>query len=90
MFLGTVRGQIFSTINHPYFDGLRLLVVDRTDERGEPTGGYVIAVDTVGAGVGQPVLILDEGTGARQILGDPSGPVRSVIVGIVDHVETTV
>ena len=51
---------------------------------GEPTGGYVIAVDTVGAGAGETVLVLDEGNGARQILGGADLPVRSVVVGIVD------
>ena len=54
---------------------------------GRPTGGYLIAMDTIGAGSGETVLILDEGTGARQILDDANAPVRSVIVGIVDAVE---
>ena len=48
---------------------------------------YVIAIDTVGAGVGETVLVKDEGTSARQMLGTgPDGPVRSLIVGIVDQV----
>jgi len=84
MFLGIVRGSIYSTINHPFYDGCKLLVVDRVDAEWNPTGKYLIAVDSVGAGVGQRVLILDEGNGARQVLRDPQGPVRSVIVGIVD------
>jgi hypothetical protein len=47
----------------------------------------VIAVDTVGAGPGELVLILDEGTSARQIVGETNGgPLRTVIVGIVDEV----
>lgn len=86
MILGIVRGSIFSTINHPFYDNRKLLVVDGIDEGGKPTGKYVIAVDVVGAGVGETVLINDEGNGARQVLDDPQGPVRSVIVGIVDEV----
>ncbi len=84
MILGIVRGEIFSTINHPFYDGRNLLIVDGTDARGVPTGKYLIAVDAVGAGVGECVLVLDEGNGARQVLKDARGPVRSVIVGIVD------
>ena len=51
-----------------------------------PTGGYLIAVDSVGAGPGETVIVLDEGNGARQILGVPDMPVRSVVVGVVDEV----
>lgn len=86
MIVGRVAGEITSTINHPFFDGRKLLVVDRETPDGEPTGDYLVAVDTVGAGPGQRVLVLDEGTGARQIVGSSTAPLRSVIVGIVDAV----
>lgn len=86
MILGVVRGSIYSTINHPFYDKRRLLLVDRTEPDWSPTGKYIIAIDTVDAGVGDRVLVLDEGNGARQVLDDPTGPVRSVIVGIVDEV----
>ena len=87
MFLAIVRGEIVSTINHPFYDGRRLLICDRIDEHGKPSGGYIIAVAAVDAGVGERVLILDEGNGARQIFRDSKGPVRSAVVGIVDAVE---
>ena len=89
MFVGQVAGEIVSTINHPDYDNRRLLVVDRLDSSGKPAGGYLIAVAAVEAGVGDRVLVLDEGTGARQILGISQAPIRSVIVGVVDsiHVE---
>ena len=86
MILGIVQGNIVSTINHPFYDGRRLLLVDHADGDWRPTGKYLIAVDTVDAGAGDRVLVLDEGTGARQVLADATGPVRSVIVGIVDQV----
>jgi ethanolamine utilization protein EutN len=86
MIVGTVTGTIHSTINHPFYDARRLLVVEREDAAGRLTGAYLVAVDTVDAGVGQRVLVLDEGTGARQVLASTDGPVRSVIVGIVDEV----
>jgi len=86
MILGVVSGTITSTINHPFYVGRRLLIVDCTDSAFEPTGKYLIAIDSVDAGVGDRVLVLNEGTGARQVLNDPKGPVRSVIVGVVDQV----
>ena len=85
MILARVTGRITSTIHHASMDGRRLLVLDKLDPSGAPTGGYLIAVDAVGAGAGETVLVLDEGNGARQILGGPDLPVRSVVVGIVDH-----
>ncbi len=84
MLLGIVRGDIYSTIHHSVCAGKKLLIVDLTDAAWKPTGKYVIAVDAAGAGVGEHVLINDEGNGARQILGDDKAPVRTVIVGIVD------
>ncbi len=84
MIYARVTGRITSTINHPDLDGRKLLVCDKLGSDGEPTGGYVIAVDTVGAGAGETVIILDEGNGARQILEQPGAPIRSVVVGVVD------
>ena len=57
---------------------------DLLDSLGQDTGGYLICVDSVEAGPGDTVLILDEGNGARQVVGDPNGPIRAVVVGIVD------
>ena len=86
MIYARVTGRITSTIEHPDMTGHKLLVCDKLDAAGNPTGGYVIAIDTVGAGAGETVIILDEGNGARQILEVPGMPVRSVVVGIVDDV----
>ena len=86
MKLGRVVGTVVSTINAPAFDGRTLLLCDLLDPTGKPAGGYLIAVDSVGAGAGETVLILDEGTSARQVLGAPGAPIRTVIVGIVDAV----
>ena len=85
MILARVAGRITSTIPHPDMEGRSLLVLDKIDPEGEPTGGYLIAVDSVGAGPGETVLVLDEGNGARQILGGSDLPVRSVVVGILDY-----
>jgi ethanolamine utilization protein EutN len=63
-----------------------MLVVERIDAGGAPLTDYVIAIDTVDAGTGDRVLVLDEGNGARQVFASTNAPVRSVIVGIVDAV----
>ncbi len=87
MTIGTVVGEIYSTINHPFYDARKLLVVDKRLPGVRATGDYIVAVDAVGAGVGETVLVLDEGNGARQVLESETGPVRSVVVGIIDHIE---
>ncbi len=88
MIIGTVKGDIVSTIHHPFCTGKKLLVVEKEDPSGRP-GGYLIAIDGgVSAGVGERVLVIDEGSSARQIVGDADAPVRSIIVGIIDRVDT--
>ena len=87
MILARVAGRITSTIHHRDLAARKLLLCDKLDASGRPAGGYVIAIDTVGAGAGETVLILDEGNGARQILGVRDMPVRSVVVAVVDDVE---
>jgi ethanolamine utilization protein EutN len=86
MKLARVVGTVVSTFNAPIFDERTLLVCDLLAPDGTPAGGYMIAVDTVGAGPGETVLLLDEGSSARQILGVRKGPVRTLVVGIVDAV----
>ena len=85
MILGRVVGSVVSTIHHGIVEGRKLLLAERLDQSGKPTGGYLIALDAIGAGQGETVLIIDEGNGARQILDDAEAPVRSLVVGIVDE-----
>jgi len=88
MILGRVCGTVVSTVQHPFYNGRKQLIVRATLADGSFDGDrYVIALDLVGAGVGETVLVEDEGNSARQLMDTgPSGPVRSVIVGIVDEV----
>ena len=83
MKVGRVVGTVVSTINIPLLDSHRLLVCDVHDVAGK-VSGYTIAIDVVDAGAGDTVLILDEGTSARQILGREWGAIRAVVVGVVD------
>ena len=90
MKLAHVVGTVVCTIHHPAYEGRRLLLCELLDETGAPTGSQEIAVDHVQAGVGDQVLILSEGNGIRQILGAQAGPIRDLIVGIVDDISAHV
>lgn len=85
MKIGRVAGTVVSTICAPVFENRKLLFVDLLDLEGTETGKDVIAVDMVGAGAGETVLVLDEGNGARQVLEAPDAPVRAVVVGVIDE-----
>ena len=89
MKLARVSGTVVSTICAPVYEGRRLLVCDLLDEREHEQGGYLIAVDAVGAGAGETVLIVDEGNSARQVVGQADAPIRAVVVGIVDEIALT-
>lgn len=87
MYIGRVSGNVVATIKNELYEGRKLLVVDKLDLAGRPTSKYDIAVDMVQAGVGDRVLVLDEGNSARQVVDrEPLGAIRAVIVGIVDEV----
>ncbi len=87
MILGRVCGTVVSTVQHPFYQGKKQLLVRACTPDGAFDGDrYVVAVDLVGAGVGETVLVEDEGTSARQLMGVKDAPVRSVIIGIVDQV----
>jgi microcompartment protein CcmK/EutM len=87
MYIGLVTGTVIATIKHEAFHDRKLLLVDRLNLKGEPTGKYDICVDVVQAGLGERVMVIDEGNGARQILNREVAPVRAVIVGVVDDVD---
>ncbi len=89
MIIGKVVGEIYSTINHSFYDAKKLLIIDKLNPDQTPAGGYLIAVDSVDAGVGETVLVIDEGNSARQVVDDTTAPIRSIVVGIIDEVTTT-
>lgn len=87
MFLADVIGTVVAPVQIPILDGERLLILRPLTPEGQRTGKTRVGIDRAGSGVGDRVLVLDEGNGARQILGDPKGPVKTVIVGVVDSIE---
>jgi len=85
--LARVVGNVVSTAKLPIFQGLKIMVVQPLDGDKRPQGRTLLAFDMVQAGVGDTVLVMDEGNSCRLILGDPQAPVRTLIVGIVDEIE---
>jgi ethanolamine utilization protein EutN len=86
MYLAQVVGHVVATIKHGELHQRKLLLVQPVDSEGQAHGARVIAVDAVDAGVGDRVLVVDEGNSAAQVLERPRGPVRTVVVGVVDEV----
>jgi len=88
MFLCRVIGSVVSATKHPSYQGRKLLLVRRTDHRGELREGTMVAVDAVEAGVGDWVLVASGGGAAQVVLDLGRVPVREVVLGIVDRVDT--
>jgi microcompartment protein CcmK/EutM len=83
-----VLGTVVATEKHPAFASRKLLVVQPVDEKNKPLGKSFIAIDhSSSAGKGDLVLVMREGNGVRQVVGDKMAPIRSLIVGVVDAVE---
>lgn len=86
MILGKVIGNVVSTIKLPIYQGYKILIVQPVNDKEEPQGESVLALDTVQAGVGDTVLVIDEGNSSRLIINNSTAPVRTMIVGIVDAI----
>ena len=86
MLLGTVVGTVVATRKEPTLEGSKLLVVRGLDLDGKPTATLVVAVDAVGAGVGEWVLYAS-GSSARQTEMTKDRPVDATIMAIVDTLE---
>ena len=87
MFLAEVIGTVVSPVQIPILDGQRLLLLRPVGPEGDPRGIARIGIDRVGAGPGDRVLVIDEGNSARQVLADPQGAVKTLVVAFVDYVE---
>lgn len=87
MYLARVLGAVVAPVAHPFFAAKTLLLLRRVDPDGRVTGPDRVALDRVGAGPGDLVLVLEEGNSARQIVDDRAAPVRNVVVGFVDEIE---
>jgi ethanolamine utilization protein EutN len=86
MLLAKIVGTVVATRKDSRLDSSKLLVVRPMDPRGKAEGNYLVAVDTVDAGVGETVLIVS-GSSARMASGLKDCPVDAAIVGIIDTVD---
>jgi ethanolamine utilization protein EutN len=86
MLLARVVGTVVATKKHHKFEGAKLLLVQPLNLDGSPRGATLLAVDGVGAGVLEKVLIVLEGRAAGEALGKKAAPVDAAIIGIVDSV----
>ncbi len=87
MFLADVIGTVVSPVQIPILNGETLLLLRPVSPDGRAGGKTRIGIDRAQAGVGDRVLVLDEGSSARQIMGDPQGAVKTIVIGVVDYVE---
>ena len=85
MVLGKVIGTLVASRKEPTLEGLKLLVVRACDVDGNPTGAVAVAVDAVGAGIGEVVLYAS-GSSARQTQATQNRPVDATIMAIVDEI----
>lgn len=88
MILARVTGSVVCSVKDDMYEGEKLLIVKPETPEGEAAGASFLAVDGAQAGIGDRVLVIDEGGSARQILSKGSmGTIRTVIAGIVDEVK---
>lgn len=87
MILAKVMGNVVSTVKHPGLVGLAVFPVQPLNAHGQPEGESFLAVDHAQSGPGDCVLVLREGNGVRQLLGDDKSPVRCLIVAVVDALQ---
>jgi len=87
MFLARVIGEVVAAVKHDHLGGRKLLLVQPVTPADVAMGKSAIAVDAVDSGPGDLVLVADEGNMAAQVLQCARGPIRTVIVGVVDRVD---
>jgi len=86
MYHGRIVGNATATVKHPSMRGVKLLLVMALRRDGRtPEGDPVLAVDTLGAGHGEKVMITSDGLGIRELLADRTSPVRWNVLGIADR-----
>jgi ethanolamine utilization protein EutN len=86
MQIARVVGTVVSTQKHRKFEGAKLLLVQPLNIDDTPRGNALLAIDGVGAGVDEKVLVVLEGRAAGEALGKKGAPVDAAIVGIIDTV----
>jgi microcompartment protein CcmK/EutM len=89
MLLCRVQGNVVATRKHASLDGWKLTVCQPIGSDGAPEGSPQVAVDPLGAGPGERVLISSDGLATRRLVGDDMSPARWILIGIVDEIESS-
>ncbi|MCK4602889.1 MAG: EutN/CcmL family microcompartment protein [Phycisphaerae bacterium] len=84
MLIATVEGTAVTTIKHRSMQGWKVLIVQPLDIDGEADGDPLLAIDMLGAGHGNKVVISNDGKGTREMVGDNNSPIRWAVTGIID------
>ena len=87
MFIARVLGDVVASHRQAELAGRKLLLVRRLSLTGVEEGAEVIALDVIGVGVGERVLVVQEGGAARTLFHNPKIPAQAVVVGVVDRVD---
>ncbi len=87
MILGRVTGVVVATHKHYKLEGRKLLLVQPLDLEGEPQGVVILAVDSVDAGEGDRVLVVQEGKSASMVSERAESPLDAAVVAVVDAVD---
>jgi microcompartment protein CcmK/EutM len=85
MLVARVVGNVVATQKNAKLEGVKLLLVQPLDLLGEARGGTILALDSVDAGVGDRVLLVQDGKAAQQALGRGTAAVDAAVVGVVDR-----
>ena len=87
MMIADVVGHVVATAKHPTLSGRRMMLVRPVTPDGAAAGATVMAIDTVGSGAGERVLVVLEGRSAGQAARQDNAPLDAAIVGIIDRIE---
>jgi ethanolamine utilization protein EutN len=84
MQIARVVGHAVSTVKHPSLRGWKLLLVQALGADGKPDGEPLLAIDRLGAGSGDRVIVCNDGAGAREMVGAKDSPARWFVMGLAD------
>jgi microcompartment protein CcmK/EutM len=84
MLLARIDGSIVATACHPSMAGHRTVICQPLDAAGREEGTPILALDPLGAGLHQRVILSTDGSATRALVGDPKSPLRNLIIGLVD------
>lgn len=87
MLIARVVGDLSATHKHPSHEGAKILLVQPLDLDGADRGAPVVALDAVSAGIGNLVLLVQDGYAAFTAMGKPLSPIDAAVIGVIDHID---